>query len=83
MIYGSAPDIDPGWFIDDAESFTPIAEVNTKGLHNARFNATSVRHSQGMSLGSFRWLIFATYPLNSTGEHTAFQELQVRTFQSR
>ena len=83
VIYGSATDIDPGWSIDDAESFTPIAEVNTKGLHNARFNATSVRHSEGTSLGAFRWLIWASYPLNATGEHTAFQELQIRKVQSR
>ena len=83
VLYGSATDTDPGWSIDNGEIFTLIAEVNTQGRTIAKFNATSVRHSQGMSLGSFRWLIFATYPLNSTGEHTAFQELQVRTFQSR
>ena len=83
VLYGSTLDSDPGWSIDDADSFTPITEVNTQSLSIAKFSATSVRQCNGTSLGAFRWLIWATNPLNAAGEHTAFQEVQVRKFQSR
>jgi len=78
VLYGSAADADPGWNVGDPKGFTPIAEVNTRDVPAGKFNATSVRHSKGASLGSFRWLIWATYPLNAIGEHTAFQELQAK-----
>ena len=83
VLYGSAAAADPGWSIDNSETFTPIAEVNTQGLRNAKFNVTSVRHSKGTSLGEFRWLVWATSALNATGEHTAFQEVQIRKIQSK
>ena len=81
VLYGSSLDVDPGWTVDKAESFTPIAEVNTLSLPVAKFNVTSVRHSRGESLGKFRWLVLKTYPLNTIGEHTAFQEFQVSDVQ--
>lgn len=81
VLYGSSLDVDPGWTVDEAESFTPIAEVNTLSLPVAKFNVTSVRHSRGESLGKFRWLVLKTYPLNTIGEHTAFQEFQVSDVQ--
>jgi hypothetical protein len=82
LLLGSKSDDenDPLTF-DNRDEFVPptlIAEVNTKDIPAGKFNATSVRHSKGASLGSFRWLIWMTYPLNATGEHTAFQEIQVK-----
>jgi membrane-associated protease RseP (regulator of RpoE activity) len=77
-LYGSTSEADPGWNVEDAKVFTPIGEVNTKDVPAGKFNATSLRQSKGGSLGSYRWLVCAAYPLNATGEHTVFQEVQVR-----
>jgi membrane-associated protease RseP (regulator of RpoE activity) len=76
-LYGSAAAGDPGWNVGDPKAFTPIAEVDTAPAGEGKFHASSVRHSRGESLGSFRWLVWAAHPLNSTGEHSAYQELQV------
>jgi hypothetical protein len=76
-LYGSAAAGDPGWNVGDSKAFTPIAEVHTAEAGAGKFHASSVRHSRGESLGSFRWLVWAAHPLNSTGEHSAYQELQV------
>lgn len=76
-LYGSSAAVDPGWNVGDPEAFTPIAEVDTAAAGAGKFHASSVRHSRGESLGSFRWLVWAAHPLNSSGEHSAYQELQV------
>ncbi len=76
-LYGSQSEDDPGWNVGDRKAFTPIAEVDTAAAGAGKFHASSVRHSRGESLGSFRWLVWAAHPLNPAGEHSAYQEFQV------
>ena len=74
-LYGSAAASDPGWDVEDAQTFTFIAEVDS-AAQTGRFTATSV---QG-PLGKYRWLVWAVHPPNEQPvENTAFQEFSVET----
>ncbi len=74
VLYGSSAASDPGWNVADAKLFTPVIAVNAR--QDAEYKATSIRASDGKPLGSYRWLIWAVFPINES-ENTAFQELQV------
>lgn len=76
-LYGSASQDDPGWNVDDADRFVPIAEINTMGRDVDRFQATSVQQAGNRILGSFRWLIWAVRPVTAIQENTALQEFRV------
>jgi hypothetical protein len=78
VLYGSRAAKDPGWNVADAAAFTPIIEVETPPAAEAAFVATGVRPGAGRTLGSYRWLIWAAYPVTAeNAENTAFQEFQV------
>jgi hypothetical protein len=79
MLYGSSAVSDPGWNVEDARAWTPVAEVDTRKTAPSDFVATSLRRSGNRPLGSFQWLIWAVVPAttNAGGENTAFQEFQV------
>jgi len=79
VLYGSSAAADPGWNVADARVFTPIIAVDTRDGLPTDFVATSIRHSDGKPLGSYRWLVWAVSPVTGEigGENTAFQELQV------
>ena len=74
VLYGSSAPGDPGWNVGDAKLFTPIIAVDAR--QDADYKATSIRYTDGKSLGGYRWLVWAVYPINDM-ENTAFQELQV------
>ncbi len=76
-LFGSNSIPDPGWDTSNAALFTPLGSLDTTSLPSAKFNATSLRARPGQTLGSFRWIIWITTPINPTGENTAFQELAV------
>lgn len=77
VLFGSNAPSDPGWNVDDPHAFRPLAEIDAAST--ADFLATSVRQSDGRSLGTYRWLLWAVSPAsaNAGGENTAFQEFQV------
>jgi len=79
VLYGSISQTDPGWNVEDAKAFAPIADVDTGRHAGAVFVATSLGRSGGKPLGSYRWLVWVTAPISSaaSGENTAFQEIQV------
>jgi len=78
VLYGSSAAADPGWNVADAKVFTPIIAVDTRDGLPTDFVATSIRHSDGKPLGSYRWLVWAVSPVTDDNrENTAFQELQV------
>jgi hypothetical protein len=74
VLYGSSAASDPGWNVADARVFTPVITVDAR--QDAEYKATSIRASDGKPLGSYRWLVWAVFPINDS-ENTAFQELQV------
>lgn len=74
VLYGSNAATDPGWNVADTKLFTPVGVVDAR--QDAEWKAASIRSSDGKSLGSFRWLIWAVFPINDS-ENTVFQELQV------
>jgi len=74
VLYGSSSAADPGWNVADAKLFTPVIAVEAR--QDADYKATSIRASDGKPLGSYRWLVWAVFPINDS-ENTAFQELQV------
>ena len=74
VLYGSSAASDPGWNVADAKLFTPVITVDAR--QDAEYKATSIRHSNGKPLGSYRWLVWAVFPINDS-ENTSFQELQV------
>jgi hypothetical protein len=74
VLYGSSAAADPGWNVADAKLFTPVIAVDAR--QDAEYKATSIRFSAGKPLGSYRWLVWAVFPINDS-ENTAFQELQV------
>jgi len=74
VLYGSNAPTDPGWNVAERKLFTPIIAVDAR--QDADYKATSIRFSDGQPLGSFRWLVWAVFPVNDM-ENTAFQELQV------
>ena len=79
VLYASNSSRDPGWRLDDAKLFTPVATVDTRNGARANFVATSVRRTGGRPLGDWRWLVWAISPVTNVagGENTAFQEFQV------
>jgi hypothetical protein len=80
VLYGSSAASDPGWNVTDAKLFTPICAVDAR--QDAECKATSIRASDGKSLGSYRWLVWAVSPINDA-ENTAYQELQVLSAQTK
>jgi hypothetical protein len=74
VLYGSSATSDPGWTVADAKLFTPVCAVDAR--QDAECKATSIRANDGQPLGSYRWLVWAVFPINDS-ENTAFQELQV------
>jgi membrane-associated protease RseP (regulator of RpoE activity) len=78
-IHGSNSATDPGWNLADTSLFTPLATLDTASLPAAGFTAASLRSPEGQSLGSFRWVVWETAPLNPAGENTAYQEFSVET----
>jgi hypothetical protein len=78
-LFGSTAAADPGWDTADTTRFTPLGSIDAAMPPAARFLAASLRARPGQSLGTFRWIVWSTQPLNATGEHTAFQELNVET----
>ena len=74
VLYGSAAATDPGWDVADAKLFTPVGTVDAR--QDAEWKATSIRASEGKPLGSYRWLVWAVFPINDA-ENTVYQELQV------
>ena len=74
VLYGSAAATDPGWNVADAKLFTPIGTVDAR--QDAEWKATSIRASDGKPLGSYRWLVWAVFPINDA-ENAVYQELQV------
>jgi len=74
VLYGSAAATDPGWNVADAKLFTPVGSVDAR--QDAEWKATSIRVSDGKPLGSYRWLVWAVFPINDS-ENTVYQELQV------
>jgi hypothetical protein len=78
-LYGSNSATDPGWNIADASKFTPLGSIDTAAAAVAPFTASSLRAPSGASLGSFRWIVWATAPVTDAGENTAWQEFSVET----
>jgi hypothetical protein len=74
VLYGSAAATDPGWNVADAKLFTPVGTVDAR--QDAECKATSIRASDGKPLGTYRWLVWAVFPINDA-ENTVYQELQV------
>jgi hypothetical protein len=77
-LYGSSAASEPGWKVEDARVFTPLVDLDTGKPAPADFVATRIRRSDGQPLGSYRWLVWAVFPVTQDYvENTAFQELQV------
>ena len=74
-IYGSNAESDPGW---NLSKFKPLGTIKT-GPVGPKFTVASLRATDGHSLGTFRYVIWVTSPINNSGggENTAFQELVV------
>ncbi|MCF7674737.1 MAG: alpha-L-fucosidase [Akkermansiaceae bacterium] len=79
VLYGSNAATDPGWEVADTAAFSPIAAVDTRQSEPKEYVATSLRRSDGRPLGTYRWLVWAVFPVNGEigGENSAYQELQV------
>ena len=60
---------DPGW---DLSKYTELAVVLTPET-NGRYNASRV---QG-DLGTYRWIVWRSYPISSNFENTSYQEFSV------
>lgn len=75
-IYGSDSSQDPGW---DLEEFSALGTIDTTALSTNDFSAASLRARTGKSLGNYRWIVWAVFPVSDLGggENTAFQELSV------
>lgn len=76
-LYGSDSVEDPGWDVGERKRYVAIAEVNTIGMPNDRYQATSVQRGGDQPLGSFRWLLWVVRPVTAIRENTALQEMQV------
>jgi len=66
-----------GFSEKEAGTAIPIAMINTTAHAAGSFVATSVRASQNLELGSFRWLEWVIQPVTDQQENSAFQEFQV------
>jgi PDZ domain/Right handed beta helix region len=78
-IYGSNSITDPGWNVRDSSKFIPLGSIDTASLGGAAFTASSLRAETGGSLGSFRWILWQTAPVNGIQENTAWQEFVIET----
>ena len=79
-IYGSNSVIDPGWDTAVKSRFAPLGTIDTASISAADFLGASLRSQPGKSLGSFRWIVWDTDPVNEVpAENTAWQELSVET----
>lgn len=78
VLYGSNSTEDPGWNLADTRRFTPMISVDVP--QSTSYQATSVRQSNGQPLGDYRWLIWKVVPINSIGENTSFQEMQIKPY---
>ncbi|MCX6972447.1 MAG: right-handed parallel beta-helix repeat-containing protein [Verrucomicrobia bacterium] len=78
-IYGSNSENDPGWNVSDAKMFTPLGSIDTASLPASTFAAASLRAAAGHSLGTFRWIVWQTFPVTSEGENTAWQEFSIES----
>ena len=74
QIFGSSAPKDPGW---DTTHFTPLGTIDTTSQTINHFIATSLTPTECKPLGSYRWILWKTLPLNDSGENTAFQEFAV------
>lgn len=77
-IYASNSSNDPGWKVKDRSIFTPIASIDTRKLKSNKFTGVTYRARSGETLGSYKWIVWKTSAVNSQGENTAFQELNVK-----
>jgi hypothetical protein len=76
-LFGSAA-ADPGWDLNSRTTFTPIAEVDTRGTQIGKHHGTLIRNSSGQPLGAFRWLVWIVQPVTDSIENTSFQEFQIK-----
>ncbi len=76
-LFGSNMAADPGWDITDRARFTPLGTLDTTRMAGNTFRAVSLRARAELSLGTFRWIVWAVSPVTSLLENTAFQELSV------
>lgn len=74
-IYGSNSDSDPGWRVRDRSKFEAIATIDTSALNSGEFTGATIQARDGQTLGTYKWIVWKTKPLNTKGENTAFQEL--------
>ena len=58
------------------DKMTGICTIDTRGIKSLKFQQLMIKHNKE-SLGKFRHLIWAVYPVNSL-ENSAFQEFEVR-----
>ncbi len=81
LLYGSAATADPGW---DPADFSPIGTIWAPGSPT-QYTAAALRAAANRSLGSYRWILWQTQPINnvSGGENTAFQELAIESVPRR
>ncbi len=77
VLFGSNAPSDPGWNVNDRQTFTPIAEVDTADTAPGKFSRSRIRCAGKPSLGTFRWLVWCVSPATGKAENTAYQELQV------
>ena len=75
VLFGSTAMQDPGW---DTNKFTPIIEVDTTGTPVDKFLGTRVFAADKQSVGSYRWMLWVVDPVSEKGEHTSFQEFQIK-----
>jgi hypothetical protein len=80
-LYGSSANQDPGW---DSSKWMPLATIDTRAFKGSDFNASSLKATDGESLGEFRWIMWKVFPISSKGggEHSAFQELNVECLEA-
>jgi hypothetical protein len=76
VLFGSNAAQDPGWNTGDAERFTPIASVDTTAEPSAEWQTTTLHGTGGVTLGRWRWLVWAVQPPNGF-ENTSYQEIEV------
>ena len=77
-LYGSNSATDPGWNVKDPEKFTPLGSIDTASLPPAQYISTSLCAPDGQSLGSYRWIAWETFPIETTHRaNTAWQEFHV------
>ncbi|MGJ8653882.1 MAG: signaling protein [Opitutaceae bacterium] len=74
-IYGSNSESDPGWRVKDRSKFEAIATIDTSAFNQGEFTGATIQARDGQTLGTYKWIVWTTKPINTKGENTAFQEL--------